>query len=81
MIVGWSEVWTVKGMIYGFKFQFMDGGNCSSSAWSHIVMEKEDAFGQVGDDDWNCRLQFFFQHGGVPYTVDCLSFLLIVFDN
>jgi hypothetical protein len=29
----------------------------------------------------NCRLQFLFQHGTLPYTVDWLSFLLIVFEN
>jgi hypothetical protein len=45
--VGWSEVWTVRGMIYGLIFQFLDGGNyCSSSVWSRIVMEKKDALGQ-----------------------------------
>jgi hypothetical protein len=29
----------------------------------------------------NCRLQFHFQHGAVPNTLDCLSFLLIVFSR
>jgi hypothetical protein len=45
-------------------------------------MEKEDAFGQKSTTTTaNCRLQFLFHHGAVPYTVDCLSFLLIVFKN
>jgi hypothetical protein len=72
-----------KGMIYGLKFQFLDGGNgCSSSVWSRIVMEKEDAFGQKSAmTTVNCRLRFLFQHGAVPYTVDCFSFLLIEFKN
>jgi hypothetical protein len=71
-----------KGMIYGLKLQFLDGGNCrSSSVGSHIVMEKEDPFGQKSAMTANCRLQFPFQHGVVPYTVDCLSFLLIVLKN
>jgi hypothetical protein len=45
-------------------------------------MEKEDAFGQKSVMmTANCRLQFLFQHGALPYTVDCLSFLLIIFEN
>jgi hypothetical protein len=44
MIVGWSEVWTVRGMIYGLKFQFLDVGNCySSNVLSRTLMEKKDA--------------------------------------
>jgi hypothetical protein len=42
-------------------------------------MEKEDAIGQKSvTTAANCRLQFLFQHGAVPYTADCLSFFLIV---
>jgi hypothetical protein len=45
-------------------------------------MKKEDAFGQKSATTTaNCRLQFLSQHGAVPYTVDCLSFLLIVLEN
>jgi hypothetical protein len=41
MIVGWSKVWTVREMIYGLKFQFLDGGNCCSRfVWLRIVMEE-----------------------------------------
>jgi hypothetical protein len=74
MIAGWSEVWTVRGM---------DGGKCcSSSVWSCTIMKKEDAFRQKSATKTsNCRLQFLFQHGAVPNAVDCLSFLLIVFEN
>jgi hypothetical protein len=75
------EVWTVRGIIYQLKFQFLDGGKCcSSSVWSRIVMQKKDTSGQKYTTV-NCRLHFLFQHGAVPYTVDCLSFLLIVFEN
>jgi hypothetical protein len=72
-IVGWSEVCTVRGMIYGLKFQFLDGCNCcSSSVWSYIVME-EDAFEQKSaTTTMNWRLQFLFQHGAVPYSIHCL---------
>jgi hypothetical protein len=73
MIVGLSEVWSVRAM---------DGGNCcSSSVWSRIVMEEEGAFGQKSATTANCTLQFFFRNGALPYTVDCLSFLLKAFEN
>jgi hypothetical protein len=46
------------------------------------VTEKEDDFGQKSVTiTANCTLQFLFLHGAVPYTVDCLSFLLTVFEN
>jgi hypothetical protein len=79
--VGWSKVWTVRGMIYGLKFQFLDVGNClSSSMWLSIIME--DTSGQKSAMmTMNRRLQFFFQRDAVPHSVDCLSFLLIVFEN
>jgi hypothetical protein len=50
--------------------------------WLRNVMEKEGSFGQKSATTTaNCRLQFLFQYGALPYTVDCLSFLLIVFEN
>jgi hypothetical protein len=83
MKVRWSEIWTVKGMIYGIKYQFLNGDDCSSSSvWSRIVMEKEDPFGQKSAMMIvNYRLQFLLQHDAVPYIVDCFSFLLTVFEN